>query len=137
MAQETDPSSARETRAGPSSDLAERWSRAPRGPARDRVHAVLEIAEIAVTPPLAGPDGMRLVDDHTLLVIEGQAGRVSRVTISGDTATAAPLATDLDQPTGVVQARGDAWVSEGQLGRLFAMPALAPKLPFSVRRVAL
>lgn len=95
------------------------------------------ITEIAVTPPLAGPDGMRLVDDHTLLVVEGQAGRVSRVAITGDTATSTPLATDLDQPTGVVQARGHAWVSEGQLGRLFAKPAQAPNLPFSVRRVAL
>jgi sugar lactone lactonase YvrE len=95
------------------------------------------ITEIAVTPPLAGPDGMRLVDDHTLLVVEGQAGRVSRVVITGDTATSTPLATDLDQPTGVVEARGHAWVSEGQLGRLFANPAVAPNLPFSVRRVDL
>jgi len=97
------------------------------------------ITEIAVTPPLAGPDGMRLVDDHTLLVIEGQAGRLSRVTIpaSRSSATATPLATDLDQPTGVVQARGTAWVSEGQLGRLFAQPAQAPNLPFAVRRVDL
>jgi hypothetical protein len=101
--------------------------------------ATKAITEIAVTPPLAGPDGMRLVDDHTLLVIEGQAGRLSRVTITGATATATatPLATDLDQPTGVVQARGVAWVSEGQLGRLFAQPSQAPNLPFAVRRVNL
>src|SRR3569623_654961 len=50
-------------------------------------------------------------------------------------AAGTPLATELDQPTGVVQARGHAWVSEGQLGRLFAQPAQAPNLPFSVRRV--
>ena len=97
--------------------------------------ATKAITEITVTPKLAGPDGMRLVDDHTLLVVEGQAGRVSRVAITGDTATSTPLATELDQPTGVVQARGHAWVSEGQLGRLFAQPAQAPNLPFSVRRV--
>jgi streptogramin lyase len=95
------------------------------------------ITEIAVTPALAGPDGMRLVDDHTLLVIEGQASRLSRVTITGTTATSTALASDLDQPTGVVVARGSAWVSEGQLGRLFAQPAQAPNLPFAVRRVAL
>jgi hypothetical protein len=80
---------------------------------------------------------MRLVDEHTLLVIEGQASRLSRVTINGDTATTTALASDLDQPTGVVVARGSAWVSEGQLGRLLAQPAQAPNLPFSVRRVAL
>ena len=95
------------------------------------------ITEIAVTPALAGPDGMRLVDDHTLLVIEGQASRLSRVTISGATATSTALASDLDQPTGVAVTRGSAWVSEGQLGRLFAQPAQAPNLPFAVRRVAL
>jgi sugar lactone lactonase YvrE len=99
--------------------------------------ATKAITEIAVTPPLAGPDGMRLVDEHTLLVIEGQASRLSRVTINGDTATTTALASDLDQPTGVVVARGSAWVSEGQLGRLLAQPAQAPNLPFSVRRVAL
>jgi streptogramin lyase len=99
--------------------------------------ATKAITEIAVTPPLAGPDGMRIVDDHTLLVIEGQAGRLSRVAISGSTATATPLATDLDQPTSVVQARGAAWVSEGQLGRLLSKPPQAPTLPFAVRRVDL
>jgi sugar lactone lactonase YvrE len=95
------------------------------------------ITEITVSPALAGPDGMRLVDDHTLLVVEGQAGRLSRVEIHGDTATATALASDLDQPTGVVVTRGSAWVSEGQLGRLFAQPAQAPNLPFAVRRVSL
>lgn len=99
--------------------------------------ATQAITEIAVTPPLAGPDGMRALDDHTLLVIEGQAGRLSKVAITGDTATATPLATDLDQPTGVVVTRGSAWVSEGQLGRLFAQPPQAPNLPFAVRRVGL
>jgi hypothetical protein len=80
---------------------------------------------------------MRLEDDHTLLVIEGQANRLSRVTIGGDTATAQPVASDLDQPTGVALARGSAWISEGQLGRLLAQPAQAPNLPFSVVRVDL
>lgn len=99
--------------------------------------ATKAITEIAVTPPLAGPDGMRALDDHTLLVIEGQAGRLSKISITGDTATATPLATDLDQPTGVVVARGSAWVTEGQIGRLFAQPPQAPNLPFAVRRVDL
>jgi hypothetical protein len=47
------------------------------------------------------------------------------------------LSSDLDMPTGVAVARGSAWVTEGQLGRLFAQPAQSPKLPFAVRRVAL
>lgn len=92
------------------------------------------ITEITVTPPLAGPDGMRALDDHTLLVVE-QAGRLSKVTITGATARSTPLATELDQPTGVVVTRGSAWVTEGQIGRLLA--GEAPALPFAVRRVGL
>jgi streptogramin lyase len=93
------------------------------------------ITEVTVTPPLAGPDGMRAIDDDTLLVIEGGANRLSRVEIHGTAATSTPLSSDLDQPTGVAISRGSAWVSEGQLGRLFT--GQTPNLPFSVTRVAL
>jgi hypothetical protein len=93
------------------------------------------IAEIAVTPALAGPDGMRALDDHTLLVIEGGANRLSKLALHGTTATATALSSDLDMPTGVAIARDSAWVTEGQLGRLFTQQA--PNLPFAIRRVAL
>jgi hypothetical protein len=95
------------------------------------------ITEITVSPPLAGPDGMRALDNDTLLVIEGGANRLSRVEIAPTrtTATSTPLSSDLDQPTGVAISRGSAWVSEGQLGRLFT--GQTPNLPFSVTRVAL
>jgi sugar lactone lactonase YvrE len=92
--------------------------------------------QIVVTPPLVSPDGMRALDERTLLVAEGN-GRVTRVTIDGATATATPLATDLDQPTGLVVARGSVWVTEGQLGRLFSMPSQPPNVPFLVRRIDL
>lgn len=91
---------------------------------------------ITVTPALTAPDGMRALDDRTLLVVEGN-GRLTKVTIDGATATATPLATDLDQLTGVAVARGSAWVAEGQLGRLFAMPSQPPNLPFAIRRIDL
>jgi sugar lactone lactonase YvrE len=93
------------------------------------------ITEITVTPPLAGPDGMRALDAQTLLVIDGAANRLSKVEIHGATATSTPLSSDLDMPTGVAVSRGSAWVSEGQLGRLFT--GQNPNLPFSVTRVAL
>lgn len=93
------------------------------------------VTEIAVTPPLAGPDGMRALDAHTLLVIDGGANRLSKVEIQGNTATSTPLSSDLDQPTAVAVSRGSAWVSEGQLGRLFT--GQTPNLPFGVTRVAL
>jgi hypothetical protein len=91
---------------------------------------------IAVTPALTAPDGMRSLDDRTLLVAEGN-GKLTKVTVAGVTASATTLATDLDQPTGVAVARGSAWVSEGQLGRLFAMPPQPPNLPFAIRRIDL
>lgn len=91
---------------------------------------------IAVTPALTAPDGMRALDADTLLVAEG-SGRLTKVAVDGSTATATAIASDLDQPTGVVVARGSAWVAEGQLGRLFAMPPQAPNLPFAIRRVDL
>jgi hypothetical protein len=94
------------------------------------------VQPITVTPALTAPDGMRALDDRTLLVAEGN-GRLTKVVVNGATATATPLTTDLDQPTGVVVARGSAWVTEGQLGRLFSMPPQPPNLPFTIRRVDL
>lgn len=93
------------------------------------------LTQIAVRPPLVSPDGMRALDANTLLVIEG--GHLTRVEIDGEHATATPISDALDMPTSVVVARGAAWVTEGQLGRLFAQPSQAPVLPFSVRRVDL
>lgn len=94
-----------------------------------------EIEELEL--PLSGPDGMRPLDDHRLLVIEGGANRLTELDFSGDAITATTLAENLDMPTGVTVARGSAWVTEGQLGRLFANPALPPNLPFAVRRIDL
>jgi hypothetical protein len=94
------------------------------------------ITPITVTPTLTTPDGLRAIDAHTLLVVEN-AGTLARLAITGETATATALATGLDQPTGVIVTRGAAWVSQGQLGRLFAQPPQPPHLPFTVVRVAL
>jgi len=92
--------------------------------------------QLAVTPALSAPDGIRALEDHTLLVAEN-SGSLVKVAIAGDAATATVLATGLDQPTGVTVARGSAWVSEGQLGKLFSQPPIAPSEPFLVRRVDL
>jgi len=94
------------------------------------------VTRIAVSPALTAPDGLRALDDHTLLVVEN-TGTLARLAVTGATATATALATDLDQPTGVVVVGDAAWVSQGQLGRLFAQPPQPPHLPFTVARVAL
>jgi sugar lactone lactonase YvrE len=96
--------------------------------------ATKAITPITVMPALVAPDGMRALDDQTLLVVEGP-GRLTKVKLAGATATATTAVDGLDQPTSVVQARGTYWVSQGQLGRLFATPAQQPTLPFLVRRV--
>lgn len=95
------------------------------------------VTELALPAPLAGPDGLRVLDDHTLLVVEGGAGQLTKLAIAGDAATPSVVATGLDMPTSVVVTRHSAWVTEGQIGRLFASPPEAPHLPFAVRRVAL
>lgn len=92
------------------------------------------ITPITVTPALAAPDGMRVLDDKTLLVVQG-GGQLVKVKLSGASATATTAVDGLDQPTSVIKARGTYWVSQGQLGRLFAMPPQQPMLPFLVRRV--
>jgi len=92
--------------------------------------------KITVTPALVSPDGMRALDAHTLLVVQS-GGTLAKLALSGDTATATSLADGLDQPTAVIVARGSAWVTEGQVGRLFAQPAQAPNLPFAIKRVNL
>jgi sugar lactone lactonase YvrE len=95
------------------------------------------VTPIAVSPALVTPDGMRALDDRTLLLVEGNRNTLVEVALDGDAATATVLTDQLDMPTSVALARGSAWVTEGQLGRLLAQPPVAPVLPFSVRRVDL
>lgn len=92
--------------------------------------------KITVTPALSSPDGMRLLGDNTLLLAEG-AGRLTKVTVNGTSATATMIAGSLNGPTSVVRHQQSAWVSEGQLGHLFGQIAGPPSKPFSLRRIAL
>lgn len=91
---------------------------------------------IRVSPALSGPDGMRLLDSSTLLVAEG-VGRLTKVTVSGTTATATALKDGLNGPTSVAQFGGYGWVSEGQLGHFLGTLSGPPSAPFLVRRVAI
>jgi len=91
------------------------------------------VTEIAVTPALDLPDGMRLIDDHTLLVVEG-AGRLTQVAIDGDAGTATTLVNHLDGPSSVVTVADQHWITEGQVGIFFGLVQGPPSLPFSARR---
>ena len=56
---------------------------------------------VSVTPALNLPDGLRLLDQNTLLLVEG-VGRLTRVAVSGSTGTATTIKSGLNGPTSVV-----------------------------------
>lgn len=89
---------------------------------------------ISVSPAISLPDGMRLLSPGTLLLVEG-AGRLSKLTVSGTTATATVLKDGLNGPTAVAQYGGYGWVTEGQLGHFLGSLSGPPGTPFTVRRV--
>lgn len=97
------------------------------------------VTPIAVTPALAGPDGMRLLGAGTIVVAEGFNGQVSVVKITGSTASATALANGLAGPTGVAVDGDQVWVTEGQFGALFPLAdggtPPPPRLPFRVTRL--
>ena len=93
---------------------------------------------IRVSPALSSPDGMRLLDASTLLVVEG-AGRLTRVAVSGTTATATVLKDGLNSPTSVAHYGGYGWelvvskdgevlaeVVDYQLSQQFILKGLPP-----------
>lgn len=97
------------------------------------------ITEIALARRLAGADGMQLIDDRTLVVVENHGGdspgEVILVGLTGDAGAITPLASNLTGfPTTVAIHGGRAWVVEGQLDH---HPAFGgddrPEPPFVVR----
>lgn len=93
------------------------------------------VKPITVAPALQSPDGMRLTDAHTLIVVEG-AGRLTQLSLDGDAATGTVLASGLDSPTSVALTEGAYWITEGQLGHFLGLVDGPPGLPFDVRRIA-
>lgn len=96
-----------------------------------------EVDEIVVSPAMTGPDGMRVLDAHTLVVAEGPANRVSLLRVDGGTAQRTVVSDQVKEPSSVVAVGHDAWVTEGQILRLVSNPPVAPDLPFLVRRLAI
>ena len=94
------------------------------------------VEELAVTPPLTNPDGMRMQGDDTLIVVDG-AGQLVAVDVgAGGTAAASRvLRSGLVMPTSVAITGSGYWVTEGQVGVLLGQVEGPPSLPFVVRRV--
>lgn len=76
------------------------------------------IAELALDRGLENPDGMRRAGPDRLLLAEG-AGRLTEVTVRGDTAQVRVVRDGLaDSPTGVAVTGGRAYVSQANWGAL-------------------
>jgi hypothetical protein len=95
--------------------------------------------EVTLDHPIERPDGIRSVGPDALLVVEGGGGgRLSKVTLSGDSATVTAVKTGYpDGPVAVTVVGKTAYVLEGQLGAMMrrpGTPAPDPK-PFKATAV--
>jgi sugar lactone lactonase YvrE len=98
----------------------------------------IALADATVTPvalerSLASPDGIRLIDDETAIVVEQGAGRVTTIELA--TGALRVVHEGLRTPTSLDVIGDRAWVAEGQLGHIF--DGTPPELPFFVVRVQL
>lgn len=91
------------------------------------------VTRLQSSRPLVLADGLRRLKGNDFLMIEGE-GRLDRVTVKGDAASIETIQRGFAGPTGVTQAGGTAWVSEGQLAYLLdpAKQGQAPRLPFRI-----
>lgn len=86
------------------------------------------LTELAVSQPLGGPDGFRLISGDRFLLAEGTAGRIDEVTIAGDKAAVRVLREGLTSSPGVTRVGDTAYAIEGKIGYLID-PALKGKDP--------
>jgi sugar lactone lactonase YvrE len=77
--------------------------------------------EIQTDQPVSGPDGMRAANGK-LIVAENRSGKISAITVHGDTATVAVLKDGLKTPTGVEPAGDTLWITERGAGKVWSLP---------------
>lgn len=96
-----------------------------------------KVTKLQTSRPLMSPDGLRLVNGLTFVMVEGK-GTLDRVIVTGDKASIETLAEGFSVPTAVTVVGTTAWVAEGQLSHLFD-PAKngPPRLPFYIKAVSL
>jgi hypothetical protein len=87
--------------------------------ARNADGSMGSLTELALSQPLGGPDGMRLIEGNRFLLAEGTAGRIDEVTIEGDRATIRVLREGLNSSPGVTRVGDTAYATEGKIGYLF------------------
>jgi sugar lactone lactonase YvrE len=94
-----------------------------------------KITQLTPSRPLGSPDGMRPIGGLDFALAEGQ-GRITRLSVKGDSVEATTLAEGIAQPTGVALNGSTIWYVQGQLGALFNPNAPQPKTPFQLTPVA-
>ncbi len=105
---------------------------------RGKDGAMTALTALALSQPVAGPDGFRLISGNRFLLAEGNSGRVDEVTVDGDQADIKVLKEGLVSPPGVTLVGRTAYAVEGKILYL-----LDPKLkgqspePFMVRAIPL
>jgi hypothetical protein len=89
------------------------------------------VAEVTLDRTLLQPDGMRSFGKNDVLIIEsGAPGRLSRITLSGNTGKVATLKEGYpDGPVSVTVVNTTAYVLEGQLAALFGRGEPPPEHP--------
>ena len=76
------------------------------------------LTELALSEPVKGPDGFRLISGNRFLLAEGNGGRVDEITIRGNEAQVKVLRDGLNSPPGVTAVGNTAYAIEGKIGYL-------------------
>jgi hypothetical protein len=88
---------------------------------------------------LTGSDGIRRLAPNTLVVTESGLDAISKVVIDPATNSGVRtlLSDRLDRPSAIAIFANDAWVTDGQIGRLLGFDKTPLQTPFLVERVPL
>ncbi len=76
------------------------------------------LTELALSEPVKGPDGFRLISGKRFVLAEGTSGRIDEVTIDGDKAQIKVLREGLISPPGVTVVGSTVFAIEGKIGYL-------------------
>jgi hypothetical protein len=76
---------------------------------------------IQLDQPVKGPDGMRAANGK-LLLAENGSGKISVITINGDTASVTVIKEGFKTPTAVEPAGDTIWVAERGAGKVVSLP---------------
>jgi hypothetical protein len=95
-----------------------------------------ELTLLTATRKMEGPDGLRPIGGNRFLQAEGPPGRITLVTIEGDTARIEVLREGLDSSPGVTLVGNTVYAVEGKINYLFS-PNLRGQDPGQFRAIAI